>query len=223
MEINDSNLLLYLKGDDFTDSSIYNHAITNHGTTINTVVKKTGTGSMENSSSGPTRVEVPYNKIFDIGTGDFTVEFWINVKSFSTDTQLVSGNIRNALFVGFNTRGCFGIGRAAVAWDIATDQSVAKTYNTWQHLAVSRHNGTVYLFVNGKLWKTGSNTISYTMEGGTLTVPSQMKAYGGNLYMDSVKFYNVAKYTSEFSPSGGTFIKMNGMWIPIDNLTINTK
>lgn len=32
MEINESNLLLYLKGDDFTDSSTYNHTITNHGT-----------------------------------------------------------------------------------------------------------------------------------------------------------------------------------------------
>lgn len=116
MEINDSNLLLYLKGDNFTDSSTYKHTIINHGATISTTVKKTGTGSMENFSSGSTRVEIPYNKIFDIGTGDFTVEFWINVKSFSTDTQLVSGNIRNALFVGFNTGGCFGIGRAAVAW-----------------------------------------------------------------------------------------------------------
>lgn len=223
MEINDSNLLLYLKGDNFTDSSTYKHTIINHGATISTTVKKTGTGSMENFSSGSTRVEIPYNKIFDIGTGDFTVEFWINVKSFSTDTQLVSGNIRNALFVGFNTGGCFGIGRAAVAWDIATDQSVAKTYNIWQHLAVSRANGTVYLFVNGKLLKTGSNTINYTMEGGTLTVPTQMGKYGGNLYMDSVKFYNVAKYTAEFSPLGGAFIKKNGVWIPVDNLTINTK
>lgn len=61
------------------------------------------------------------------------------------------------------------------------------------------------------------------MEGGTLTVPSQMGSYGGNLYMDSVKFYNIAKYTSEFSPSGEIFIKMNGIWTPIDNLTINTK
>lgn len=195
----DKNTLLLLHCDDFTDSSMYGNKVTSSGVTIDRSKKKFGDGSFYNAST-TTKVTIPYNGVFEFGTGDFTVEFWLYILEYTRDAQIFTGNVNNAFFVGFTQGGYFGIGRAAIAWDGYTSETVAKTYNTWMHLAAVRKDGTVYLFKDGKLLKSFADTQSYGMLGGETTIPTQMNDFGLKCYIDELRVSNVARWTGNFTP-----------------------
>ena len=88
------SLLLHGDGTDgsttFTDSSSNNFTVTANGNAqIDTAVKKYGTGSMEFDGTGDS-LTIADNAAFAFGTGDFTVEAWVNFNDISGSQQIVS-------------------------------------------------------------------------------------------------------------------------------------
>ena len=82
-----NDIVLYLKGDGanngtvFTDSSQYNHAISRFGVgnnivTGNTQSKYGGSSLYSPTNTIDTSLDITNNPVFNIGTKDYTIEFW---------------------------------------------------------------------------------------------------------------------------------------------------
>jgi hypothetical protein len=140
---------------------------------------------------------MPYNSAFDFGIGDFTVEAWVN-GPYASDTFIFSSGTNNGFFFGF-TGGHVGIGRASVAWD--TNYAHGATTNTWNHFAISRYNSTVYVFVNGVLKGSATNTQNYSAQNSIMYVGSQGVSMYLTGYIDDLRITKgVARYTQNFTP-----------------------
>lgn len=196
----DEHTLLLLHCDDYSDSSMYGIELMDKSAQVSTEQSKFGGKSMYFNGSTRLATDDVSARIFDFGTGDFTVEAWIYPEEITTDNFIFSGGANGAFFFGRKGSNIIGIGRANILWD--TEAPVATPANTWSHVAVVRNNGLVYFYVNGTQYGTGitMNTNAYSMAGFMAYIGSQ----GSNLYykgyMDEIRVSNVARWTESFVP-----------------------
>ena len=162
--------------------------------------------------------EIPFSQ-FSLGTGDFTIECWAMHISHGTDMNLfnlydgssrkffVQARVNNSA----NDFHCRFYGSSnqynsnSVEW-----QNNNNALYTWYHVAVCRASGTFRIFLNGVLVSSEHNTSSENLGNvdrlrvGYMAGDS-IKYWDG--YVQDVRFYNAAKYTSNFSvPSGNSNI-----------------
>lgn len=197
----DEHTLLLLHCDDYSDSSMYGIELMDKSAQVSTEQSKFGGKSMYFNGSTRLSIDDVSAKIFDFGTGDFTVEAWIYPEEISTDNFIFSGSADGSFFFGRQT-GNFnlGIGRTGVLWDSVAP--VPMQANTWSHVAVVRSNGLVYFYVNGTQYGTGitMNTNAYSMAGFIACIGSQGTNFYYKGYMDEIRVSNVARWTESFVP-----------------------
>ena len=140
-------------------------------------------------------------------SGDFTIEFWINNDTITTDTQYPSpitmptdGNGISQVYTQADND-YYGLYKGN---DVVTTGNNSALTNVWQHVAFTRSGSTCYAFLNGDLKNTATNQ-SETFGGtsGTYRIGSY-NGSGGDVdaYMQDLRIYNgVAKYTSNFVPA----------------------
>lgn len=194
----DEHTLLLLHCDDYSDSSMYGIELMDKSAQVSTEQSKFGGKSMYFNGSTRLVMSDAEAKIFDFGTGDFTVEAWIYPEEISTDNFIFSGSASGAFFFGRKGSNTIGIGRANILWD--TEAPIATPANTWSHVAAVRSKGQVSLYVNGNQTGPLANTNAYSMAGFIACIGSQ----GTNLYykgyMDEIRVSNVARWTESFVP-----------------------
>lgn len=190
----DENTVLLLHGDEIADSSQHNQAVTNNGVSVSTAQSKFGKSLYFNGSSA---LRVDAGADFDFGTGDFTIDCWC-YPTKRQEGHFLNGTIAGAIFFGLNSSGLVGLGRRAVAWDnrVAT----ALPLNTWSHVAVSRRNSAVKIFVNGTEMLSASNTTSYGLNGGLACIGDESGSCYFVGYVDELRISNVARWTASFTP-----------------------
>ncbi|MDB4352663.1 hypothetical protein OAA60_04455 [Porticoccaceae bacterium] len=151
---------------------------------------------------------IPYAAdTFSFGTGDFTIEAYVNMSAVnytaiisSTNTSI---NATNHWLLGFsNTANMMsfkidGSGNSSVTSDFSG------YYSKWTHVAVSRESGTIRLFFDGVLKASATDTSDLTGDTGNAVKIGQrytnQDAYSINGYMQDLRVYKgVAKYTSNF-------------------------
>jgi len=138
-----------------------------------------------------------------LGTGDFTIEFWINPSTINSafkalfDTRTSNANnplvwIRDSNVIYYYTNSADAI--------IGTTTLAT---NTWYHVAACRSSGTTKLFLNGT--QQGSNYTDNTSYTADILVIGQRfnlvatPWYHG--YMENFQILkDVAKYTANFTP-----------------------
>lgn len=169
-----------------------------------------GTGSaLFNGTTS--RLTIPNSTDFQFGTGDFTIEGWVNSVALkatatfakcSTDATYTAGYTAeiNSGYIGFYD------GVAGVRY---TGASNLMAVNTWYHVAWSRQSGSLRMFVNGNLVRTDSITSNFSptvsfVIGNDITT----NTYALNAYFQDVRIYKgVAKYTAAFViPNTNDFI-----------------
>ena len=194
----DEHTLLLLHCDDYSDSSMYGIELMDKSAQVSAEQSKFGGKSMYFNGSTRLVMSDAKAKIFDFGTGDFTVEAWIYPEEITTDNFIFSGSASGAFFFGRKGSNTIGIGRANILWD--TEAPVATPANTWSHVAAVRSKGQVSLYVNGNQTGPLANTNAYSMAGFIACIGSQ----GTNLYykgyMDEIRVSNVARWTESFVP-----------------------
>jgi hypothetical protein len=168
---------------------------------VSTSVVKYGTGSLYFPSSGTNYLALPTNPIYAFGTGDFTIEGWINFpltqESAICATRTSAGNA-NAWSLAVTTGGSIYMYSNAYVFQSSSGTISA---NTWTHIAVTRSGSTVKLFINGVTNQTNSNNSDFSVSTFAVGASSDGTQYPCNGYIDDFRITNgYARYTSNFTP-----------------------
>lgn len=194
----------------YTNAAILDNAMMNDLETvgnaqISTSVKKYGTGSIALDGTGDyLNCANPSSVIHQLGTGDFTVEFWAYLTNSGNDngpifdTRSSSGN--GLLIRQGNGAGGIANRIDAVINASATASSGTISFNTWFHLAVVRSSGTLKVYYNG----TGGTGVTAT--GNITGTNAYIGAFFDSLSINIAGYFDdfrvtkgVARYTSNFT------------------------
>jgi hypothetical protein len=159
---------------------------------------------------------IPDSSDFDFGSGEFTVETWINT---TTSSGRTGSNIFNQSTAGgtSNSAFYFGAGNNGTSLYLSTSGSSWTNYiecsgevddGNWHHIAWQRRGNTLEIYVDGVnqsgLIVAGSSSFSGTVYNSSRTVyvGSQEGSGDFNGYLQDFRVYKgLAKYTSNFIPA----------------------
>ena len=177
---------------------------------FSTARKKVGTKSLLLNSSNPDYllIDSQHNALFS-SLNDFTVEYWyyddtytINFPISSSGFEIESNFIVNdRLIVRINSTDVYKFSIGSSDWNPTV----------WQHFAFVRSNNTVAVYINGNIQTNlTSSTYSQSANLSDLVIGAKdfgqfgfQNGWGGNL--DELRISNVARYTSNFTPTTSEF------------------
>lgn len=188
----DENTLLLLHGNNIGDSSIYNNLITNSGVVSASENSKFGGSSLYFNGNSYLKIPLTIN-------GDFTIDFWINIKErLSGKTWVCPFHVTNN-----GSRGLllYLVSNITYLCDSSNNTSnTAISTGTWHHIAVTRSGSSAKMYLNGSLLLS-STTASFN--GNELSIgydplsPGDTPLYG---YIDEFRLSNVVRWDSNFTP-----------------------
>jgi hypothetical protein len=192
----------------FTNAAILDNAMmavpeTVGNAQIDTTTKKFGTGSLKFDGSGDwLRVQGTPN-LFNLSTGDFTIECWFYAVSTGTSAIVQQGT--TDWRISYTNS---GVMRYEVGANSIQTSTGAFSFNTWTHLAICKSGATTTLYLDGTSRVTTTN--SPTNSGNPVYVGANID--GGspfwplNGYIDDLRITKgVARYTANFTPPTEAF------------------
>lgn len=141
--------------------------------------------------------------VFAFGTGNFTIEGWVNYSGVTAVNQALvcmrAQPTSYSNYVAINSSGY-------IQWSNGTTWRVATTVtpvNTWTHFAVVRSSGTLTIYINGVASGSFSETINISGNRPCFIGGSDDSAFRDvlNGYLSNIRVNNTALYTSAFVPS----------------------
>jgi len=163
---------------------------------LNTSTTATETGYLRAPSSG------------NFGTGNFTYEAWVYLLEGGGNPYLLanSGGAVAVFRFGDSTSYLFGHNTVTSQTSVNfSDLSAAKFQ--WNHIALVRSSGVIKCFLNGT---ASSTTLSSSQTTGAAEYIGTARNFtsDGRLFdgfISNVRFSNIARYTSNFTPSTAPF------------------
>lgn len=204
-----SNVSLLLLGETTTDSSSNAVTMTATGSAgPSSTQYKYGTKSLYFAGNG-NYLSTPNNAIFQLGSGDWTIECWVYVTSAATngiickrnpstyDAYCVGTDASNNLWITItNTAGTWTLGGINLASGV--------TPNVWHHIAVVRNGNTIKGYVDGVYGGVSASFTGSVYDSGKSVYigNSDGGANGQNFngYIDDFRLTKYARYTSNFTP-----------------------
>jgi len=200
--VTNTSILLNTVNAGIFDNAMMNDLETVGNAQISTSVKKYGTGSIAFDGAGDYLV-APSNAIFNMGTGNFTIECWAypqtQVESYPALFNLTGVNDLSVAYNhGDGTANSFSMLTGATR----TSASVTSSVNNWYHIALVRNGTTVTLYIDGTSRATTTN--SSTLGGTTCTIGVYGAAFPTTAfkgYIDDLRITKgYARYTTTFTP-----------------------
>lgn len=193
------------------DATAINDMETVGNAQVSTVQSKFGGSSVYFDGSGDWLDLRQNNPVNWLGTGDYTIEFWVYGNSWSTLPVLLeygrssTGSTPGLEFYVSTTGGTLDIyGGATTGTLLASYSSLSTT--TWTHVALARASGSTRLFINGtQSGSTATDTTNYSQAyiriGAFVTGANSL-----NGYLDDFRITKgVARYTTNFTPPTQAF------------------
>lgn len=225
-------LLLHCDGADgsttFTDSSISAHVMTANGNAqIDTAVFKFGDASGLFDGTGD-YLETPDSSDWDLGTGDFTIDFWFNTVDHTGNISFIEiGDGSSAgIEILFNNSGEID---ARINGNFYSSGAFTPVDGTWYHCAVTRASGSLRIFIDG----TQSGSTQASSENIAVSSSLKIGARQGasiflNGHMDEIRVLKgEAAWTSNFtipsSPYSNPSVSSNyeyNLFVNTDNLVV---
>ena len=179
----------------FLDSSTNNFTVTRNGNTTqgtNTPFSQPA-GYWSNYLNGSSSFNTPTNTALDFGTGDFTVEFWMNPADVASQQHLLyNGNWS----IQFYTSGSLILYDGGVSYFAPTS---ATTLNQWSHVALSRSSGVLKGFYNGVQQFSYASSVSFNFSNSPIGARGGYTGYSG--YLSNYRFIKgTGIYTASFTP-----------------------
>ena len=146
---------------------------------------------------------------FNFGTGDFTVECWLNREALSNDDTIwatTAAEGSSSLFWYFNSSGNL---RAYLGEGTSERTSSSNNIirDRWYHVALTRESGTVNMWVDGvSKYSASSVTVNVGSSTQNFIIGDGNTGYNGNAYMFLGHISNLriqkgkAEYTAAFTP-----------------------
>ena len=155
-------------------------------------------------------VAIAHNSGFmDFGTGNFTVEAWVNFANTTTENGIFSQqSISNThVFLRKNTNNTLQFAAATSSTVVAnyvTASAISVAANTWYHIALVRNGSTVSMYLSGISQTLTLVTAIGTMPSGTgdlyIGVEYDLSGYFVGKITDFRIYKGVAQYTANFTP-----------------------
>jgi hypothetical protein len=195
-----------------TNAGIYDGTMKNDLQTVSTAQVATspvkyGSGSMSfnGSSTSLTFADTSKYNLFNLGTGDFTVEFWFYLNNTTTGivfARTVSGTNNFLIGVGANSTDKLYFTATASGSGTQIFSSGTPSVGVWQHAAIVRQNGYVTVYLNGVGGTPTSNTTNLDLTYvPTIGAYSHSFSNAFNGYLDDFRFTKgLARYTANFIP-----------------------
>lgn len=157
-----------------------------------------------------------------IQTGDFTIDFWVNVHSNTSSGRFIStrpaSNKQDAVEFYVYTSGSIfpQISFMGLSdWQFGEYTGTANiSFSVWHHIAVVRQNDDFYFFVDGKtIW---NDTYSGSLYVSSSSKPITLGGYysQASVSLDEFRISDEALWTSDFAPP--TQESITGRYIYID-------
>jgi hypothetical protein len=196
----------------FTNAGIYDGTMNNNPTIVSTTqvstsLVKYGSGSIafNGTSTSLTFPDTTKYNLFNLGTGDFTIEFWFYVLNTTNNfvyTRTVSGTNALAVTVGANSTDRLAFVATTSGAGTPILSAGVPLAGVWQHAAAVRQNGYVTVYLNGVGGTPTLNTtnldLTYVPTIGAYT-HSFASAFNG--YLDDFRITKgIARYTANFIP-----------------------
>jgi len=171
-------------------------------------------------------IQITSAAALQFGTGNFTIEFWLNLVGQDTNGAAVFNNYNSfttgalGFFAGHTSASTTKYEVAVNGTFPAIQSNTAITYNTWNHFAIVRNGNTLTLYINGLADGTYSvsgitlNGVgSYWWLGSAQDAPSNYETNGSISNFRVVK--GTAVYTANFTPPTASLL-------PITNTSLLT-
>ena len=170
-------------------------------------------------------------KWYIIQTGDFTIDFWVNVHPNTSSGRFISTRLdsyeQDAIEFYVYTSGSIFPQIAFMGstdWDFSEYTGTANiSFSVWHHVAVVRQNDDFYFFVDGK-------TIWNKSRSGSLYVSSSNKpiTLGGyysraSVSLDEFRISDKALWTSDFTPPVDEYHSVKHIYIDKNNTVMGMK
>jgi len=206
--VTNTQLLINYTNAGIFDSAAKNVLETVGSAQVSTTTAKWGTTSMKFNGSTD-RLTIRQSDFFDFGTGDFTIELWVNFNSVSTVQALATNYLNSTTGWGLQWRSDTG------AWNFGYGDTGLISYTntpstgTWIHVAVARSGTSLKMFINGT--QVASATNSTSMSGTTTNLTLGVNPFAGGVqyfdgYMDDFRITKgYARYTATFTAPTAAF------------------
>jgi hypothetical protein len=211
----------------FTNAGIYDATSKNDLETVGNAQISTAQSKFGGSSmyfDGDDKLVGRTSPNLNMGSGDFTVECWAYWAGTTTSYQNLVGS-NSSSFTGnatfFRVWGTtvatlgskVGIGNPTHDGTSSVYSVSSLAANTWTHVAATRYNGIIRLFINGVLERTGSSDTS-TYDFGDNGICVGQAPWDGAAgyytgYIDDLRITKgIARYTSNFTPPTTAFLTL---------------
>jgi len=224
----DSNTKLLMHFDDSIDGSvnIINNAFPWHSFSVfgdaqlDTAFKQFGDSSLLLDGNGD-YLSSPAHTNFDIGTGDFTIEFWVRLTSNPGGLErilapAVTANQTGCLqiWASNTTSGGSVVGAIELALEDGTGPIVSTAVtivdSTFHHVAFARSGTTLKSFLDGTEKESVTNSIDFDLLGTEGLFIGNNSLLGAGTYfaghLDEFRFVKgIAKYTASFTAPTQSF------------------
>lgn len=200
----DTFLLMHFDGD-FTDSSIYNHKMTNQGCTFDS----------RNAKFGQSVIYATYqNEILPnedllseiVKYDSFTIELWayqVRGQNIYVISKSASGDINGVDFLISREGNIFFGNNSGTSYTRLMTDGVVMPERTWTHVAYVAEGNQHRIYVGGRLVKSGEITNRRLPNYDTVILGRVYRGADDNSpdnRMDELRISLVARYTSDFTP-----------------------
>jgi len=145
-------------------------------------------------------ISVSTNSDFGFGTGDYTIEFWINHNTSSYAVEAYVFDLRD----GTNNQPAFYYGTNDVRYYFngSNQITVSDELSTgWKHYAFVRKETFIGMYVNGTLIGSVSGSFTHESSGKLVLGASNSGSAPIDGYVQDFRIYKgTAKYTTNFNP-----------------------
>ena len=195
----------------FIDSSSNNFTITRNGNTTQGSFSPYGSlwSNYFNGSAQTNWISVPSNAAFNFGTGDFTIEAWVNQESTSYNRSIfqTDGSNSGGIVLAINTSNQVVVYHSG--YIVTTTTTVP--FGIWTHIAAVRSSGVLTVYINGVA--SGSATYTSSPNYASPRIASNpttaLESFGG--YISNLRIVKgTAVYTSNFTPSTTPLTAISG-------------
>ena len=192
-----------------TNTRISDHPVTPNGD-AHIIGPKVGSSAIAFDGTGD-YLSAPDSADWTFGTGDFTLESWINTNALA-DYVIFSQweDASNRWYLRVDARAAqqeIGFYHHGASTSIAV-VGVWPALNQWVHMAFVRASGVIKIYVDGVSQTLSTNTnpsANLTDIAATLRIGDYNGGNNLNGYLDEIRISNSARYTDNFTPDTTEF------------------